>query len=84
MLRSTDRGHSLLLPFRIVLLEKINTQQEVVSSLTANGANDRQLTTIGIAYLPIQQVAFKLDLENWADQAGGSWQQWNTGLAYVF
>jgi len=68
----------------VTRLEKINTQQEVVSSLTANGANDRQLTTIGIAYLPIQQVAFKLDLENWADQAGGSWQQWNTGLAYVF
>ena len=65
-------------------LEKLNTQQEVVSALTASKSNDRQITTIGIAYLPAPQVALKLDLENWSDQAGGSWQQWNTGLAYVF
>jgi len=47
-------------------------------------ANNRKVTTTGIAYYPAHQVAVKLDLENWSTGAGSSWQQWNAGMAYEF
>ena len=71
-----------LVPF--VRQEQFNTQVDMPSGLTASKANDRQITTVGLAYVPSYQTAVKVDFENWSNQAGGSWQQWNAGMAVAF
>lgn len=64
--------------------EQFDTQEDVVSSLTADPANDRKVTTVGLAYYPTPQVAIKADLESWEDGTGSEWHQFNMGTAYMF
>lgn len=64
--------------------EQFNTHEEVTASLTADPANDRNVTTFGLAYFPVPQVAVKADLERWENEAGSDWHQFNLGVAYMF
>ncbi|MEE8328454.1 MAG: hypothetical protein V3R54_00830 [Thermodesulfovibrionia bacterium] len=64
--------------------EQFNTQKKVAASLTADPANDRKVTTFGLTYFPIPQVAVKADLESWENGAGTDWHQSNLGVAYMF
>jgi len=64
--------------------EQYNTQEEVASGFSASPVNDRQVTTLGLAYYPIPQVAIKADLENWENGAGQDWHQFNLGFGYEF
>lgn len=64
--------------------EQFDTHQDVASGLTADPANGRKVTTFGLSYYPIPEVAVKVDLENWMDGAGKNWTQGNLGVAYMF
>lgn len=64
--------------------EKFDTQKEVVSAFTADPKNDRNVTTLGVTYYPIPEVALKVDVENWKNGKGESWKQFNLGLAYMY
>ena len=64
--------------------EQFNTQEDVDASLTADPANDREVTTFGVAYYPIPQVAVKADFERWENKTGNDWNQFNLGAAYMF
>ncbi len=64
--------------------EQFNTQDKVASGLTADPKNDLQVSTFGISYYPIKKVALKIDMENWKTGSGGTWEQINTGLAYMY
>lgn len=64
--------------------EQFDTQKEVASGLTSDPANDRKVTTLGLAYYPIPEVAIKTDLEIWEDEAGSDWRQFNVGIAFEY
>lgn len=64
--------------------EQFDTQERVIASLTADPANDREVTTFGLVYYPVPEVALKVDLENWENGAGSTWHQFNFGVAYMF
>ena len=67
-----------------VRYEEFNTQEDVATGFVADPANDRQVTTAGIAYYPTEQVAIKADIEMWDDGAGADWTQANLGLAFIY
>jgi hypothetical protein len=64
--------------------EQYDTQFEVASSLVSDSANERKVTTLGLAYYPIPQVVLKADLENWEDGTGADWRQFNLGLGFEY
>jgi hypothetical protein len=64
--------------------ENFNTQAEVADGFTADKANDRTVTTAGLAYYPHPDVAIKFDMENWKDGADTTGSRINTGMAYQF
>jgi hypothetical protein len=69
-------------------MEEINTQDKMPAGTAPMLQYNREVTTIGIAYFPHPQVAFKLDYEDWEDEdnttATGEFEQFNLGLAYMF
>lgn len=71
-----------LIPY--LRFERMNTQQEVVAGVAANLANDQTLLTMGVAYKPIPQVAFKLDLTKVENRAGTGRDQVSLAMAYYF
>lgn len=64
--------------------EQFNTQEEVPSGYQSDRANDRNVTTFGLAYYPIDQVAFKADFEQWDNEADESGNRFNLGAVYMF
>jgi hypothetical protein len=50
----------------------------------ANPENDRRITTVGIAYKPIPQVAIKADFMKAENQAKTGRNQFNLALGYYF
>lgn len=64
--------------------EQFNTQEDVVSSLTADKANDRRVTTSGLTYYPIKKIAIKADVERWENGKNEDWTQINLGVSYMF
>ncbi len=54
---------------------------------TASPAADRRVTSGGMAFMPIESVSFKLDVEHWDDETAGSNSQLNRvnlGAAFMF
>lgn len=64
--------------------ERFNTQDEVAPGFTADPANDREVTTAGLAYYPVSQLAVKADIETWSNEAGENWTQSNLGVAFMY
>jgi hypothetical protein len=64
--------------------EDFDTQKSVPTGFTADPANERQVTTVGVAYFPIPDVAIKADLENWEDGADNDGSRFNLAVAYQF
>ena len=71
-----------LIPY--LRFERMNTQQEVVAGVAANLANDQTLLTMGVAYKPIPQVAFKLDLTKVENRARTGRDQVSLSMGYYF
>ena len=64
--------------------EKFDTNQEVPTGFVRDPAADREVTTGGVAYYPIEKVALKADLEHWKDGTGAKLNRVNLGAAFMF
>jgi hypothetical protein len=64
--------------------EDFNTQESMPSGFAADPANERQVTTMGVSYLPIPDVAIKADVESWEDGADNDGNRFNMAVAYQF
>jgi hypothetical protein len=71
-----------LVPF--VRWERLNAQQEVIPGVLPFGANDQVVTTAGLSYRPIPNVAVKADLQRIEDRARTGRDQVNLGLGFYF
>ncbi len=75
-------GKQALIPF--IRLERLNTQKEVALGELADPANDRRVTTLGLSYKPIPQVAVKADYMKVQNEATTGRNQVNLALGYYF
>jgi len=48
------------------------------------GENDRDVTTWGLVFKPIPQVAVKADLQDYDNRAGTGQDQFNVGVGFAF
>jgi hypothetical protein len=67
-----------------VRFEKLNTQEEVPEGFTANPANERQVTVLGLEYKPITSVVLKADYQLHKNEANTGANQFNIALGYLF
>jgi hypothetical protein len=74
-------GHDLV-PF--VLYEKFNLHESVPSGFSKNNSLDTRVVTVGLSYMPIPEVAVKLDFQSFDFGNDTSKNQLNMGLAYMF
>jgi hypothetical protein len=67
-------------------IEDFDTQDEIPAgpSFTRDPAAGRQVITGGLAFYPIDKVAFKADLEHWADDSDADLDRFNVGAAFRF
>jgi hypothetical protein len=79
--RGEGGGRSLLFFGR---REEFDTNEEVPAGFPRNPAAERTVTSGGIAYYPIEKVAFKADFEHWKDGAGAKLNRVNLGAAFMF
>ena len=49
-----------------------------------NPANDQEILTYGLELQPLEQVVFKLDFQDFDNDAGTGQDQFNLGIGYVF
>jgi len=75
-------GKKALMPF--LRLEKLNTQKEVASGEVADPALDRTITTLGLVYKPLPQVAVKADFMKVQNEAKTGRNQFSLALGYYF
>lgn len=64
--------------------EQFDTQNSVDSGFSRDPSNERRVTTFGISYYPMHQIAIKGDLELWDDASGKDWEQFNIGVAFEY
>jgi hypothetical protein len=79
---STTQTEQQLIPY--VRHERYDTQDRVPTGFAANPANDATVTTAGVAWLPILNVAVKADY-NWIEnEARTGVDQFNVALGFMF
>lgn len=71
-----------LIPF--VRWEQIDTQHDVPAGFRRNPANDQEILTYGLSWLPQRQLVFKVDFQDFDNEAGTGVDQFNLGVGYVF
>jgi len=71
-----------LIPY--VRYERINTQDEVPDGFMADPANDRKITTVGLSWKPIVNVALKADYNRIRNAAGTGIDQVNVALGFYY
>jgi hypothetical protein len=81
VLRATTSSHQLI-PY--VRYEQLNTQDRVPAGFTSNPANDRTITTIGLAWKPLPNVSLKTDYQVQHNEARTGVNQINASLGYLF
>jgi hypothetical protein len=64
--------------------EEFNTNKEVPNGYTPDPDADRKIITAGIAYEPIDKIAFKGDFEHWEYGSGAQLNRFNLGAAFQF
>jgi len=79
--RAQSSGRSLLV---FVRHEDFDTNEKAPAGFTANPEADREVTTGGLAFYPIEKIAFKADMEHWKDGAGAKLNRVNLGAAFMF
>ena len=77
-----DLGGSQLVPF--VRWERIDTQAAVPAGFLRNPANEQDILTYGLDFQPLDQLVFKLDFQDFDNEAGTGLDQFNLGIGYVF
>lgn len=76
------RSTQQLIPY--VRYEELDTQVEVPSTFTANPATDRRVVSLGGAWKPIANIAFKVDYQIHQNEADTGIDQLNVQLGYLF
>lgn len=71
-----------LIPF--VRFETYDLQQGVPAPFAADGSRDVRVTTFGVAYLPVPNLIFKVDFQDYRNDAGTGIDQLNVAAGYVF
>lgn len=73
-----------LIPF--ARYEELDTQDEVPTALepTVTGEADREITTFGLVFKPISQIALKADFQNFDNEAGTGQDQLNVAVGFAF
>ncbi len=64
--------------------ERYNTQHTMPAGFAADPANNRNTTTLGLSFFPIEQVALKVDYSFNRNKAGTANDQFNAGFAFVY
>lgn len=64
--------------------EDFDTNEEVEGPFPADPEASRQVITGGLAYYPIEKIAFKADFEHWEDDADQELNRFNLGAAFMF
>jgi hypothetical protein len=67
-----------------VRYEQFDTQARMPAGLIADPANNHDVITVGVSYMPISRIAIKLDHESWTDGLSDHGSRTNLGLAYMF
>jgi outer membrane murein-binding lipoprotein Lpp len=75
-------GKVQLVPF--LRWEHVDTQQAVPRGFFRNPANDQEILTYGVELQPKEQIVFKLDFQDFDNEAGSGLDQLNLGVGYVF
>jgi cell division protein FtsB len=82
VLSSFGSGEAQLTPF--VRWEQVDTQESVPAGFLSNPANDQEILTYGLEFQPEDRLVFKLDFQDFDNQAGTGIDQWSLGIGYVF
>jgi len=77
-----ESSRQQLIPF--VRYERYDTQDRVPTGFTTTGENDVKLKTFGISYKPIDNIAIKVDYQNYDRADGSGTDQINAALGYLF
>ena len=75
-------SHQSLIPF--ARWERLNTQASVIPGVTAFGANDQAVVTVGINYKPIPNISVKADYQRVENRARTGQNQFNGSLGFYF
>jgi Sec-independent protein translocase protein TatA len=75
-------GARALIPY--ARWEFFDTQAEVPTGFSRDPAREVESFTLGIGFRPIDQVIFKLDHQDFDNEAGTGIDQWNVSLGYLF
>jgi len=67
-----------------VRIEQFNTQDKVTAGKTADPKNDRDVLSLGLAYYPHPDIAFKVDSHKEENGKNEVSTQTNMGVAYMF
>ena len=81
VLRSSSSTQSLIPYLRY---ERLNTQDQVPAGFAADPATERTITTLGIAWKPLPNIALKADYQIQNNQARTGVNQLNAALGYLF
>jgi len=79
---STSEMEQELIPY--LRYERYDTQDRVPAGFAANPANDVTVTTVGVAWLPILNVALKADYNRIENEARTGVDQINIALGFMF
>ena len=82
VLSQRGEGRAQLIPF--VRWEQVDTQHRVPRGFSRNPANDREVLTYGLSWLPRPQLVIKTDFQDFDNDAGTGVDQLNLGVGYVF
>jgi len=77
-----ESSRQAVIPY--VRYERYNTQEQVPTGFSANLANDVTVTTLGVSYKPIVNVALKLDYNFIENEARTGVNQFNIALGFMF
>ena len=81
-LLATRETEQAIIPF--VRMEEYNTQKEVPDGFLIDPSRDVELMTYGVSYKPINNLAIKLDFQDYKNAAGTGVDQWNLAVGWLF
>jgi len=64
--------------------EEFDTTEHVPTGMTGDPAAERRVWSTGLAYYPIEKIAFKADYEHWRDGTQAKLNRVNLGAAFMF
>lgn len=81
LLRSSSSTQALIPYLRY---ERLNTQDQVPAGFAIDPATERTITTLGIAWKPLPNIALKADYQIQSNEARTGVNQLNASLGYLF